>query len=104
MRKKKNFIHINEGFVCKNCKAKVDPLKGSCRNHCPKCLYSLHVDQNTPGDRESDCSGLMEPAGLEYKGSKGYQIVHRCEKCGKEQLNIVAEDDDQEEIRKIQLK
>jgi len=46
----------------------------------------------------------MEPAGLEYKGSKGYQIVHRCEKCGKEQLNIVAEDDDQEEIRKIQLK
>ena len=24
------------------------------RNHCPNCLYSLHVDIE-PGDRESEC-------------------------------------------------
>lgn len=26
------------------------------RNHCPNCLYSLHVDIE-PGDRESECGG-----------------------------------------------
>ena len=101
---RKNFIVINEDFTCKNCGNKVDPLKGSCRNHCPKCLYSLHVDEKVPGDRESECGALMEPSGLEHKGKKGWQIIHKCEKCGKEQLNIVAEDDDQDTIQKINLK
>ncbi|MBU1019025.1 MAG: RNHCP domain-containing protein [Patescibacteria group bacterium] len=101
---RKNFIVINEEFICKNCKEKVPTLKGSCRNHCPKCLFSLHVDNSVPGDRESKCHGLMEPIALEYKGKKGYQLVHECLECGKKQLNIVAEDDDQEEVRKIQLK
>jgi len=101
---RKNFIHINEGFTCKKCGEEVAPLKSSCRNHCPKCLYSLHVDENTPGDRTSNCHSLMSPAGLEYKGSKGYQIKHKCLKCKKEQLNKIADDDDLEEISKINLK
>lgn len=100
---KKKFIVINEAFTCQKCGYNVEPLKSSCRNHCPKCLYSLHVDKNTPGDRESDCHGLMEPIGLDHKGKKGWQIVHKCTKCGKKQLNITAADDEGEEIRKIQL-
>ena len=103
MRKKKNFIHINEGFICKKCGFEVKPLEKSCRNHCPKCLYSLHVDENVPGDRLSTCNTLMEPIGLEYKGKKGYQLIHKCLKCGKKQLNIVADDDNQKEISKINL-
>ncbi|EKD47748.1 MAG: hypothetical protein ACD_65C00307G0001 [uncultured bacterium] len=101
---RKNFITINEGFACKNCGAKVEPLKSSCRNHCANCLHSLHVDENIPGDRESECHGLMEPVGLEYKGKKGWQIIHKCVKCGKKQLNMTAEDDNREEIQKINLK
>ncbi len=98
-----NFIHLNEGFVCQNCGLEVPAQKGSCRNHCTKCLYSLHVDDQVPGDRASKCKGLMEPTGLEYKSKKGYQIIHKCQKCGKIQLNKVAEDDEQEEVSRIQL-
>ena len=29
------------------------------RNHCPNCLSSLHVDEE-PGDRASDCGGIMD--------------------------------------------
>ncbi len=34
----------------------------------------------------------MEPVGLRYKHGKGYQIVHRCRRCGEESVNIIAED------------
>lgn len=51
----------NQGFMCENCGLKVQPLNnGSYRNHCPNCLYSLHLDMK-PGDRKSSCKGLMKP-------------------------------------------
>ena len=82
----------NTGFVCGNCGKQVMALtNGSYRNHCPFCLYSLHVD-NKPGDRQSVCHGLMKPIGLTHKSKKGWQIVHRCCKCGHQQANKVAED------------
>jgi DNA-directed RNA polymerase subunit RPC12/RpoP len=81
----------NNSFICEHCGQMVAALtNGSYRNHCPFCLFSKHVDQ-TPGDRACLCRGLMEPAGLRYKPGKGYQIVHRCLKCGVEQVNRVAE-------------
>ena len=81
----------NTGFVCQNCGRQVPPLTGgSFRNHCPFCLYSLHVDEKM-GDRSSDCLGLMEPVGIRYHSKKGYQILHRCQKCGAERWNRVAE-------------
>lgn len=106
IRKRKNMKtpKINKGFICKNCGASVPSSKSSCRNHCAKCLYSLHVDETLPGDRLSECRSLMEPIGLEYKGGKGYQVIHKCILCGKKQLNITAEDDNQDEIAKINLK
>jgi hypothetical protein len=95
----------NTGFICANCHRRVSPLvNGSYRNHCPFCLYSKHVDI-APGDRKSQCGGLMEPVGLKYKAGKGYQIVHRCRRCGGEKVNKLAEDpvqpDDIEEIIKL---
>ncbi|MDQ4039430.1 MAG: RNHCP domain-containing protein [Actinomycetota bacterium] len=62
---------------------------GHYRNHCPHCLWSRHVDV-APGDRASDCLGLMEPTGMADKGGgKGWQIVHRCTVCGHRQPNRV---------------
>ena len=81
----------NIGFICENCKETVDMLtNGSYRNHCPFCLCSKHVD-NSPGDRGSSCGGLMKPVEVLYKPGKGYQLVHRCTKCGKHSKNIIAE-------------
>lgn len=80
----------NTGFICEHCGKRVELLdNGSYRNHCPFCLYSKHVD-DAPGDRASTCGGLMEPVGYKFNSKKGYQIVHRCQKCGKVMLNKVA--------------
>ena len=80
----------NKGFVCTNCGTEVIAVKdGSYRNHCPNCLYSLHVDIAL-GDRSNACKGLMAPIGVRFTGQKGWQILHRCENCGEIRLNRVA--------------
>jgi hypothetical protein len=61
---------------------------GGYRNHCPFCLYSQHVDI-LPGDRRSVCGGVMEPSELR-RGGKGWQIVHRCQRCGEHRANVIA--------------
>ena len=53
----------------------------SSRDHCPFCLCSLHLDVN-PGDRASDCGGIMEPLRAEPDPRKGYILTFRCRKCG----------------------
>lgn len=52
-------------FTCKNCGWLVMPEGAGSdhRNHCPNCLSSLHVDIE-PGDRRSDCGGIMEPVAV----------------------------------------
>lgn len=89
---KGNFTVIDEEFVCENCGSKVKKLGYSCRNHCPKCLHSKHVDIN-PGDRQENCHGLLEPIGLDINGKKGYVIIFKCKKCGMIRRNKVADDD-----------
>ena len=80
----------NTGFVCAQCGAAVQPLtNGSYRNHCPHCLWSVHVDE-VPGDRASPCRGLMEPVGL-TRSKKHMQIVHRCLRCGASRANRIAQ-------------
>ena len=82
----------NTGFTCAVCGKEVLPVtNGSFRNHCPFCLCSLHVDV-TPGDRASDCGGILRPVGVDYKGNKGWMILHRCEKCGYTTQNKAAVD------------
>ncbi len=95
----------NTGFICVNCGKPVTALtNGSYRNHCPHCLYSLHVDY-IPGDRSSDCLGLMRPVSICWHSKKGYQIMHRCELCGSEKVNRIATDcnmpDDMDKIIRI---
>lgn len=100
---RKNFIARDEGFSCKKCSKPVEPLGKGYRNHCPHCLYSLHVDKNLPGDRASECGGLMTPIRLESgsrKGYLGFDILHRCERCRKEIKNILNEGDNWEGVIK----
>ena len=53
----------NDTFTCKVCGRVCTPQNAGSdhRNHCPNCLSSLHVDEE-PGDRASDCGGIMEAA------------------------------------------
>jgi rubrerythrin len=96
--KKKHFVRKKEDFVCRVCGTKV--IGTGYTNHCPNCLYSLHVDKEVPGDRKAGCEGLMEPVGIETKGGK-YVITHECKKCGKRVKNKVAEGDNFEKLLKL---
>ena len=83
----------NEGFLCEKCGLTVQPLRnGSCRNHCPRCLWSKHVD-DIPGDRASECGGTMQPVAVEQDGKRGWMLVHRCTLCGFVRRNRTALDD-----------
>ena len=56
----------SDGFRCRHCGLFAEALRfgGRHRNHCPYCLYSLHVDGRAPGDRASDCRSRMAPVGV----------------------------------------
>ena len=99
----RKFTVIDEEFVCENCGKHVKKLGYSCRNHCPYCLYSKHVDIN-PGDRSEECHGLLKPIGLEIDSKKGYILRFQCQKCGKITKNKAAEDDDMEQIIRLSTK
>ena len=104
MDQRKNFIVINESFTCSYCNHKNPPLDGGCRNHCMKCLYSIHVDQDIPGDRKSSCHGLMKPYKIDYQSNKGYIIIHKCLQCGQLKRNKVSKDDDFDKVIELTTK
>jgi len=95
----KNFSKLDEEFICENCNKKVNKLNYTSRDHCPYCLYSKHVDIN-PGDRANTCRGLLKPIQIE-KFKDTYKIIYRCEKCSQLHKNIMANDDDFNEIINI---
>ncbi|MDR2822313.1 MAG: RNHCP domain-containing protein [Acholeplasmatales bacterium] len=97
----KKFLKNDTKFICSNCGKEVEVLGYTSRDHCPFCLYSIHIDNN-PGDRSCDCLGMLEPIGIDYKSSKT-QIVYRCVKCKTLKKNIVANDDNQEKIIELSL-
>ncbi len=99
----KPFIVINESFICQNCGNKNEKLEKSCRNHCQNCLFSLHIDENAPGDRASTCKSLMKPVSITKDGKKGWIISHKCTKCGKIIQNKAAEDDNFDKIIELSL-
>ena len=88
----RKFVKNDNGFICKNCGAEVSPLGYTSRDHCPRCLVSLHIDIN-PGDRANDCCGLLIPVDV-ITNKKGYVIQYKCEKCGQFHNNKCASDDD----------
>lgn len=97
------FIKNDNEFICINCGKRIEKLKYTSRDHCNHCLFSLHVDI-TPGDRENDCKGLLIPINVELNSKKGEVIVYKCQKCGAIIKNIVAKDDNRDEIYKIMEK
>lgn len=101
-------------FICSRCGIDVSQdfnIGTKNRNHCPKCLFSLHVDDKVSGDRQANCSGEMEPIGITFKqeGLDKYgkekqgeiMLIHKCLKCGRISINRIAGDDDPEAILKI---
>ena len=95
----------DETFTCKNCGRVVVPAGAGSdhRNHCPNCLFSLHVDIE-PGDRESDCGSLMEPISVWVRGKGEWAIIHRCRRCGELSSNRVLADDNPMKLMSIAMK
>lgn len=87
----KRFVKNDCAFTCVHCGAEVLPMGKSSRNHCPFCLWSLHVDI-LPGDRANPCRGEMEPIRTEPDARRGFIIIHRCRKCGEIHRNRAALD------------
>lgn len=94
-----------ESFTCKNCGWLVSPGGAGTghRNHCPNCLYSLHLDIE-PGDREADCGALMEPVAVWVRKHGEWAIIHRCRSCGMMSSNRVAADDNPVKLMSIAMK
>lgn len=96
----KLFTKVDEEFICDNCGKHVPKLGYTCRDHCPYCLYSKHVDVN-PGDRNEECHGTLQPIGVELSNKKGYVIIYKCMKCGIIRKNKAAKDDNMDLIIKL---
>lgn len=92
----KKFKMKDEEFTCRNCGEQINKLKYSARNHCPCCLISVHIDIN-PGDRKNKCCGTLKPIRIE-KFKNTFKIIHRCEKCFEIRKNIMAMNDDINQI------
>lgn len=86
----------DEKFICENCHKQVEKLNYTARDHCPYCLYSKHVDIN-PGDRQNTCQGLLKPISIE-KFKSTYKIIYKCQKCNQLHKNIMATDDNYNQI------
>ena len=95
----------NDSFICKNCGFPVVPQGAGSdhRNHGPNCLHSLHLDI-APGDRESNCGGLMEPVAVWVRKNGEWAIIHRCRRCGALSSNRVAADDNPVKLMSIAMK
>ncbi len=91
---------INTWFECINCWFDVPPSNKTCRNHCPNCFVSLHVDQKIPWDRLSQCKWIMYPIEYIYKPWKT-KILFKCSKCWKLHRNIQSFDDQIDKLPKL---
>lgn len=104
----KNYYKKNpctDSFTCRNCGWPIvsNGAGSNHRNHCPNCLCSLHVDE-TPGDRASNCGGIMEPIGVWVRSDGEWAIVHRCKHCGKLSSNRIAADDNPMKLMALAMK
>ena len=91
----KRFTKNDSGFTCIHCGRKVEPLGYTSRNHCPYCLWSVHIDIN-PGDRACERGGGLRPIGADTDPKRGFIVIHKCERCGAVKRNKAAEDDDRD--------
>jgi hypothetical protein len=87
------FTRINESFPCTQCGHSVPLAQSTCRDHCPRCLWSLHVDVN-PGDRSAGCGAPLRPVSYSSNKKKGFMIHYECMKCGTQKVNRFLEYDE----------
>ena len=82
-------------FRCRHCRLDVplDAPGTAHRNHCPSCLWSRHLDDDTPGDRAAECGASMEPIAVSVRTDGEWQLVHRCAGCDELHVNRIAGDD-----------
>lgn len=99
----RTFEKNDSGFTCRVCGHNVDPLKYTSRDHCNKCLCSIHIDIN-PGDRANSCLGTLVPVDVSMSNKKGYIIQYKCDKCGQLHNNKSADDDNFKTILKVMNK
>jgi hypothetical protein len=86
-----------ENFDCAECGLEV---RGTgYTNHCPRCLWSRHVDID-PGDRRAACRGMMRPVRVETRRGE-HVLVHECVQCGIERRNRTAPEDSFQSILDI---
>ena len=95
----------SDTFECKHCGRTVIPQGAGSdhRNHCPYCLCSQHLDI-TPGDREADCGGVMEPIAVWVRKNGEWAIIHRCKVCGALSSNRIAADDNPMKLMSLAMR
>lgn len=98
---------MDDDFACQHCHRVVSSNAPGTefRNHCPACLWSLHVAESTKqDDRRSSCLGSMKPIAISEQAGGEWFIVHQCETCDVVRLNRIAGDDDMVELICIALR
>jgi len=85
-----------DSFTCLHCgqKVAIKTFGTAPRNHCPHCLWSVHLDE-VPGDGRAGCGGHMEPVAVWVRRGGGWALIHRCNKCGVFRSNCIAGDDNE---------
>jgi len=89
-------VSTGMGFVCVKCGATSASTGAGTkhRNHCPRCLHSIHLDVK-PGDRAAACGGMMEPVAVWVRKDGEWALIHRCTECGALSSNRIAADDNE---------
>ena len=92
-------------FYCQHCGAKIPTAAPGTknRNHCPHCLWSLHLD-TTPGDRKSACKAPMQPIAVTVQVNGEWSIIHRCTSCRALNINRIAGDDNEFQLLSLAAK
>ncbi len=99
--KRRNMVRVRENFVCEKCGERV--IGDGYTDHCPKCLWGKHVDGKVPGDRASNCKGLMEPMEAVYEKGK-FKISYKCQKCEHEFSVREGKNDDRERLIELTVR
>ncbi|HWL15880.1 MAG TPA: RNHCP domain-containing protein [Opitutus sp.] len=84
---------------CRHCRMEfsLDAPGTRHRNHCPWCLWSVHLDE-TPGDRAANCGGSMEPIAVSARPDGEWLLVHQCKTCFAVHVNRIAGDDNERDL------
>lgn len=91
-----------DAFICRHCgmAVKLNVPGTKHRNHCPYCLWSLHIDIR-PGDRAALCNGKMQPISIFAREDGELSVIHRCTGCGTLKINRIAGDDEEDQLKLI---